>query len=70
MALAIDEAEFGLHPPQYPWPHNGLFSSYDHASIRRGYQVYQQVGTSRACFHDPCSRLCQLGLPGQAMLQS
>jgi len=43
VALAIDEAEFGLHPPQYPWPHNGLFSSYDHASIRRGYQVYQQV---------------------------
>ena len=32
-----------LHAAQMPWPHNGFFSSYDHASIRRGHQVYQQV---------------------------
>lgn len=38
-----DEAEHGLPAPQYPWPHLGYFSSYDHASIRRGHQVYQQV---------------------------
>ncbi|KAL2609723.1 hypothetical protein R1flu_028296 [Riccia fluitans] len=38
-----DEAEHGLHSPDYPWPHNGILSSYDHASIRRGHQVYQQV---------------------------
>ncbi|CAI5949159.1 unnamed protein product [Closterium sp. NIES-65] len=38
-----DEAEHGLHAPAYPWPHDGIFSSYDHASIRRGHQVYQQV---------------------------
>lgn len=38
-----DEAEHGLHAPQYPWPHEGFFSSYDHRSIRRGFQVYQQV---------------------------
>jgi ubiquinol-cytochrome c reductase cytochrome c1 subunit len=42
VALA-DEAEHGLPSPPYAWPHNGLFSSYDHASIRRGHQVYQQV---------------------------
>jgi len=42
VALA-DEAEHGLHAAQMPWPHNGFFSSYDHASIRRGHQVYQQV---------------------------
>lgn len=41
-ALA-DEAEHGLHPPQYDWPQDGFFSAYDHASIRRGHQVYQQV---------------------------
>ena len=34
-----DEAEHGLHPGQYPWPHDGHFSSYDHASIRRGHQA-------------------------------
>lgn len=42
VALA-DEAEHGLHPGTFPWPHDGFFSSYDHASIRRGHQVYQQV---------------------------
>jgi ubiquinol-cytochrome c reductase cytochrome c1 subunit len=39
----MDEAEHGLHSPAFPWPHDGFFSSYDHASIRRGHQVYQQV---------------------------
>lgn len=38
-----DEAEHGLHSAQYPWPHEGMFDSYDHSSIRRGHQVYQQV---------------------------
>lgn len=38
-----DEAEHGLACPDYPWPHSGVLSSYDHASIRRGHQVYQQV---------------------------
>lgn len=32
-----------LHPPHFPWSHNGPFSSFDHASIRRGYEVYKQV---------------------------
>jgi ubiquinol-cytochrome c reductase cytochrome c1 subunit len=38
-----DEAEHGLHPPSYPWSHEGFFSSYDARAIRRGFQVYQQV---------------------------
>ena len=29
----------GLHPPHFPWSHEGLFSSYDHQAIRRGHQV-------------------------------
>jgi len=33
----------GLHPPAYPWSHRYPWSSYDHASIRRGYEVYSQV---------------------------
>jgi len=33
----------GLHPPQYPWSHRGWFDTFDHASIRRGYQVYREV---------------------------
>ena len=38
-----DEAEHGLAIPQYAWPHDGVFASYDHAAIRRGHQVYTQV---------------------------
>ncbi|CAL5418012.1 unnamed protein product [Camellia sinensis] len=29
---AADEAEHGLPCPNYPWPHEGILSSYDHAS--------------------------------------
>merc|ERR1719330_116594 len=32
-----------MHPPSLPWSHSGNFSSLDHASMRRGYQVYKQV---------------------------
>ena len=38
-----DEAEHGMVAPRFPWPHEGFFSAYDHAAIRRGHQVYQQV---------------------------
>ncbi|XP_019168205.1 PREDICTED: cytochrome c1-2, heme protein, mitochondrial isoform X1 [Ipomoea nil] len=55
---SADEAEHGLECPNYPWPHKGILSSYDHASsiivwvfffmhrIRRGHQVYQEVCAS------------------------
>ncbi|TFK25587.1 hypothetical protein FA15DRAFT_668284 [Coprinopsis marcescibilis] len=33
----------GLHPASYPWPHSGILDTFDHASIRRGYQVYREV---------------------------
>jgi ubiquinol-cytochrome c reductase cytochrome c1 subunit len=37
-ASANSAAEVGLHPAEYPWPNNGWFETFDHASIRRGYQ--------------------------------
>ncbi|XP_030640873.1 cytochrome c1, heme protein, mitochondrial-like [Chanos chanos] len=40
---AVKASDLELHPPSYPWSHNGILSSLDHASIRRGYQVYKQV---------------------------
>lgn len=43
VASADHEGEHGLASVDYPWPHAGMLDSYDHASIRRGYQVYQQV---------------------------
>ena len=33
----------GLHPPAFPWYHNSWFHTFDHAAIRRGFQVYQEV---------------------------
>ena len=42
-AFASAEPEHGMHTSQFPWSHEGPFSSYDHAAIRRGHQVYQQV---------------------------
>ncbi|KAG2344060.1 cytochrome c1, component of the mitochondrial respiratory chain [Suillus weaverae] len=36
-------ADDGLHPTAYPWSHKGLFDSFDHSSIRRGFQVYREV---------------------------
>ncbi|EGD80800.1 cytochrome c1 [Salpingoeca rosetta] len=48
-ALAMEELrpvnaeDLELHPAAYPWSHNGMLDSFDHASIRRGHQVYQQV---------------------------
>lgn len=36
-------AEEGLHAPHFPWSHYGALNGFDHASIRRGYQVYREV---------------------------
>ncbi|KAK9470947.1 cytochrome C1 family-domain-containing protein [Dipodascopsis tothii] len=43
---AVTMAEHGLHPAEYPWPHNGLTQGFDHQSLRRGFQVYQEVCAS------------------------
>ncbi|KAI0033677.1 cytochrome C1 family-domain-containing protein [Vararia minispora EC-137] len=40
---ASSPAEEGLHPPAYPWSSSGWLDSFDHSSIRRGYQVYREV---------------------------
>ncbi|GAA5885512.1 hypothetical protein JCM3774_000110, partial [Rhodotorula dairenensis] len=40
---AESAADHGLHAPEYPWAHKGMFETFDHAAIRRGYQVYREV---------------------------
>ncbi|KAJ8367556.1 hypothetical protein AAFF_G00314870 [Aldrovandia affinis] len=40
---SVKASDLELHPPAYPWSHNGMLSALDHASVRRGYQVYKQV---------------------------
>jgi ubiquinol-cytochrome c reductase cytochrome c1 subunit len=39
----IHAEDLELHPPHYPWGHNGYLDALDHAAIRRGHQVYKQV---------------------------
>jgi len=36
-------ANEALEPPKYPWNHRFPWQAFDHGSIRRGFQVYQQV---------------------------
>ena len=50
-----DEAEHGLHAPSYPWPHNGIFSSYDHSA-------YVQGGMAWHGMHCATSLSCSLSL--------
>merc|ERR1712001_371055 len=46
LAYEVDKsvrADLAPHPPKIQWSHSGMLDSFDHASIRRGYQVYKQV---------------------------
>src|SRR6266542_4488631 len=40
---SVKAGDLILHPPSYPWVHNGILKSLDIPSARRGYQVYKQV---------------------------
>ncbi|XP_014117068.1 PREDICTED: cytochrome c1, heme protein, mitochondrial [Pseudopodoces humilis] len=39
----LSAGELELHPPNFPWSHGGALAALDHASVRRGFQVYRQV---------------------------
>uniref|UniRef100_A0A6G1SQA4 Cytochrome c1, heme protein, mitochondrial n=1 Tax=Aceria tosichella TaxID=561515 RepID=A0A6G1SQA4_9ACAR len=39
----LEASDLIAHPPKMDWPHKWLFNSFDHASIRRGWEVYKQV---------------------------
>ncbi|RUP51283.1 hypothetical protein BC936DRAFT_149011 [Jimgerdemannia flammicorona] len=41
--VSANLADDGLHVAKHPWSHRGLTETFDHASIRRGYQVYKEV---------------------------
>eukprot|EP00126_Sphaerothecum_destruens_P011242 Sdes_comp20882_c0_seq2m17895 len=41
--FVVDADSPQLHAQEYPWNHKGHFDTFDHASIRRGYQVYKEV---------------------------
>jgi len=43
---AMTMTEEGLHPTKYPWVHQGFTKTFDHQTLRRGFQVYQEVCSS------------------------
>ncbi|XP_045464033.1 cytochrome c1, heme protein, mitochondrial [Harmonia axyridis] len=47
LLFALDQSvkatDLVLHPPKNSWSHAGIIQSYDHSSLRRGYEVYKQV---------------------------
>jgi ubiquinol-cytochrome c reductase cytochrome c1 subunit len=53
-AKSSEEAEAGfgyvedsIEPGHYPWGHEKVWQSFDHAAIRRGFKVYNEIG--KAC---------------------
>ncbi len=52
-----ETADDGLHPPHFHWSHTPHLASFDHASLRRGFQVYREVcaachSLNRVAFRD------------------
>jgi len=45
-AGAFGYIEECVHPPHYDWIHDKLWKSYDHAAIRRGFIVYNTLGSA------------------------
>lgn len=47
LMLALDQSvkayDWPCHPPNYPWTHKPHLGAFDHASIRRGFEVYRNV---------------------------
>ncbi|KAJ2995121.1 cytochrome c1 [Globomyces sp. JEL0801] len=42
-AHAFSTADNGLHSPHYPWEFEKATKTFDHAALRRGYQVYREI---------------------------
>lgn len=42
-ASPVFASDMQAHAAALPWCHNGILSSFDHNSVRRGYQVYKEV---------------------------
>jgi len=45
-SASFGAAEDHLESPKYPWGFDKLWKSYDHNALRRGFQVYSQIGSA------------------------
>jgi ubiquinol-cytochrome c reductase cytochrome c1 subunit len=41
--ISLTSALPSLHAPKHPWEHAKLYKTFDHAALRRGFQVYREV---------------------------
>jgi len=44
--MAYGYVEECIEHPKYPWEHDKMWKSYDHAAIRRGFIVYNTIGSA------------------------
>ena len=42
-AHAFSTADHGMHAAHYPWEFDKFNKTFDHAALRRGYQVYREI---------------------------
>ncbi|OAF71180.1 Complex III subunit 4 [Intoshia linei] len=54
--ISLNAYELILHPPKQPWFFKGFLHVHDKQSVRRGFQVYQQVCASCHSVKDYCFR--------------
>ncbi|XP_043798772.1 cytochrome c1-2, heme protein, mitochondrial-like [Apis laboriosa] len=40
---SVNALDLEIRVPRYPWSFNGVFKAFDHAALRRGWQVYRTV---------------------------
>lgn len=55
-AGAFGYIEECVHSPHYHWGHENLWQSFDHAAIRRGFQVYNVIGSACHSMKHKCYR--------------
>ena len=42
-SFAFSTADHGMHAAHYPWEFSKFNKTFDHAALRRGYQVYREI---------------------------
>jgi ubiquinol-cytochrome c reductase cytochrome c1 subunit len=42
-SFGFSTADHGMHVSKYPWEFEKIYRTFDHAALRRGYQVYREV---------------------------
>lgn len=67
---SVKAYDWPVHPPHYPWSHKPFLHALDHASIRRGFQVYRNVCSAcHSLQYVPFRRLIDVAFTEEEMMQ-